>query len=132
MEVVPTYHREEIEGKKTRHENPPILGRSISLPQLSIMTGFEQVPHPTVSWSNSTTPSPAPSPLLLSAPLLNLERPLKRSRTSSFVECSAMLSPAMPARAWNPPLQQEFGEYFCKLLIAIRSSWNTAHNPQMC
>ncbi|KAI9450427.1 hypothetical protein BJY52DRAFT_1100490, partial [Lactarius psammicola] len=32
---------------------------------------------------------------------------------------------------WSPLLQQDFGEDFCKLLIATRSSWNTAHNPQM-
>jgi hypothetical protein len=106
---------EEIHRKKTHHENPPTLGRSISLPQLSIMTGLEQVPYLTVGWSNLATPFPAPSPLLLSAPLLNLEWPLKHSHASSFVEGSAtMLSPAMPARAWNPPLQQEFGEDFCK------------------
>ena len=31
-------------------------------------------------------------------------------------------------RLWNPSLQQEFGEDFCKFLT--RSSWNTANNPQ--
>ncbi|KAH9055820.1 hypothetical protein EDB83DRAFT_2209343, partial [Lactarius deliciosus] len=34
-------------------------------------------------------------------------------------------------RVWNPELQQEFGEDFCKLLIATRFSWNMAQNPQM-
>ncbi|KAF8345223.1 hypothetical protein F5887DRAFT_836824, partial [Amanita rubescens] len=32
---------------------------------------------------------------------------------------------------WDPHLQQEFGEDFCKLLIATRSAWNTANNPQV-
>jgi len=122
----------EIHRKKPHHENPPILGHSISLPQLSIMTGLEQVSHPTAGWSTLATPSPAPSPLLLSAPLLNLEWPLKCSCTLSFVEGPALLSPVMPKRAWDPPLQQEFGEDFCKLLIATCSSWNTAYNPQVC
>jgi hypothetical protein len=40
-------------------------------------------------------------------------------------------SQGLTGRVWNPPLQQEFGEDFCKLLIATRSSWNTAHNPEM-
>jgi len=114
---------EEIHRKKTCHENPPIPGCSISLPQLSIMTGLEQFPHPTAGWSTLAMPSPAPSPLLLSAPL-------KCSCALSFVEGPALLSPVMPTRAWNPPLQQEFGEDFCKL-IATCSSWNTAHNPQV-
>ncbi|KAF8800436.1 hypothetical protein BYT27DRAFT_7216943 [Phlegmacium glaucopus] len=73
--------------------------------------------------------SPSPSPLLLSVPLVNLERPPKRPRVSSFT--SPDNSPSPVGRAWNPPLQQEFGEDLCKLLIATRSSWNTAHNPQM-
>jgi hypothetical protein len=28
-------------------------------------------------------------------------------------------------------MQAEFGEDFCKLLIAIRAPWNSANNPQM-
>jgi hypothetical protein len=90
-----------------------MLERSASLPTIA-MPGS----------SYSATPSPMPSPLLLSAPL-NMERPLKRSRVSSFTDGSPV------ERMWNPSLQQEFGEDFCKLLIATRSSWNTAHNPQM-
>ena len=65
---------EEINGKKTcAHENPPMLGRSVSMPLLAFSTGLDQghqAPYPT-----SGTPSPAPSPLLLSAPLLNLLTP---------------------------------------------------------
>lgn len=59
---------EEIKGKKGRF--PPILGRSASMP-LPITTGSD---YPTTSgWTRATsaTPSPVPSPLLLSAPLLN-------------------------------------------------------------
>jgi hypothetical protein len=44
-------------------------------------------------------------------------------------EGSGLSSPVI--RPWNQLLQQEFGEDFCKLLIATRSAWNTAHNPQM-
>jgi len=47
------------------------------------------------------------------------------------VEGSGSSSPVVAARAWNPPLQQEFGEDLYKLLIATCSSWNTANNPQV-
>ncbi|KAM6497447.1 hypothetical protein JOM56_007920 [Amanita muscaria] len=123
---------EEISGKKNRRENPHarMLGRSASMPLPAIMTGSG---YPT-SLSASAMPSgsPSPSPLLLSAPLVNLERLLKRARVSSFTSPQLSDGPQSPAgRVWNPPLQQEFGEDFCKLLIATRSSWNTAHNPQV-
>ena len=131
----------EINGKKTRNQENPqatvhALGRSVSMPLLAISTSPDQIP---ATWSASGTPSPAPSPLLLATPLLNLERPPKRPRTSSLVPIfpsplaegsgSGFSSPV--TRLWNPGLQQEFGEDFCKLLIAIRSAWNTAHNPQL-
>jgi hypothetical protein len=121
---------EEINGKKGRREGAPLLSCSASMPLPAIMTGSDQALYPTAGWSAS--PSPAPSPLLLSAPLLNferVERPPKRTRASSFASPEDSLSPV--AKTWNPSLQQEFGEDFCKLLIATRSSWNTAHNPQV-
>jgi hypothetical protein len=133
---------EEINGKKNRgQENPPSLGRSVSMPVLSVSTSSDQVPYyPNAGWSTgiSGTPSPAPSPLLLSAPLVNLERPPKRPRTSSFgavpsplAEGSGSGSSSPVTRPWNQLQQQEFGEDFCKLLVAIRSAWNIANNPQM-
>ena len=131
---------EEINGKKNRgQENPLMLGRSVSMPVLAISTSSDQVPYPTqaAGWSTTGTPSPPPSPLLLSAPLVNLERPPKRPRTSSFAaplalaEGSGSGSSSPVTRSWNQIQQEEFGEDLCKLLIAIRSSWNTAHNPQL-
>ncbi|KAM6491660.1 hypothetical protein JOM56_012904, partial [Amanita muscaria] len=124
---------EEINGKKNRRENPRMFGRSASMPLPAVMTGSGYVSNPSgLSVSATPSGSPSPSPLLLSASLLNLERPLKRPRVSSFtsVDGSQNLA-ALAGRVWNPPLQQEFGEDFCKLLIATRSSWNTAHNPQV-
>lgn len=126
---------EEVKEKKNCNRKNPPVGRSVSMPLLSnIATGSSQIPYMSGGWSASVTPSPAPSPLLLSVPLLNLERPLKRARTSSFIsplaEGSGLSSP-VPSVPWNPSQQQEFGEDFCKLLIATRSSWNTAHNPQV-
>jgi hypothetical protein len=125
---------EEVKGKKNRHENPPpMLGRSASMPLPAITTGFGHTyPPPGMSSASAMSfESPSPSPLLLSAPLLNFERPPKRARVSSFTGTSPddLQSPA--GRVWTPLLQQEFGEDFCKLLIATRSSWNTAHNPQV-
>ena len=122
---------EEIEGKKGRF--PPILGRSASMP-LPITTGSD---YPTTSgWTRATSamPSPVPSPLLLSAPLLNFERPptRKRPRTSSFASTDESSTASPVAKPWSPSLQREFGEDFCKLLIATRSAWNTANNPQVC
>jgi hypothetical protein len=108
----------------------PVLGRSVSMPVLSISSSG-------AGWSGTGTPSPVPSPLLLSAPLLNLERPQKRPRTSSFgvpsplAEGSGSGSSSPVTRSWNPAVQQEFGEDICKLLIATRSAWNIAHNPQV-
>lgn len=112
----------------------PMLGRSVSMPVLSISTTPDQV---AAGWSGTGTPSPVPSPLLLSTPLLNLERPPKRPRTTSFnapsplglAEGSGSSSPV--TRSWNPAVQQEFGEDLCKLLIATLSAWNIAHNPQL-
>jgi hypothetical protein len=112
-----------------------MLERSASLPSF---------PHlPAISMGSysglvSAGPSPIPSPLLLSAPGPSGstgERPLKRSRVSSFSNFTmgqdGYTQSPVAEKVWNPALQQEFGEDFCKLLIATRSSWNTAHNPQM-
>ena len=120
---------EEIDGKKGRC--PPALGRSASMPLPAITTGSAD--YPPTGWTRSTsaTPSPAPSPLLLSTPLLNFERPPKRPRTSSFASQDESSSSSPVAIPWGPSLQQEFGEDFCKLLIATRSAWNFAHNPQV-
>jgi hypothetical protein len=91
-------------------------------------------PHPAINtnmWGNmgtgslnSASPSPLPSPLLLSAPF---EPSLKRRRTSSFTEDS--LNSTTPQ--WHPERQEEFASDFCRLLIAIRAAWNTANNPEM-
>lgn len=123
----------EINDKKlNRRGNPPnpptgMLGRSVSMPLPTTASGHPPYLNSGLSASATSFGSPSPSPLLLSAPLLNIDRPSKRARVSSFT------SPDSPqiGRVWNPPLQQEFGEDFCKLLIATRSSWNTANNPQM-
>ncbi|KAF8808342.1 hypothetical protein BYT27DRAFT_7255616 [Phlegmacium glaucopus] len=77
-----------------------MLRHSASMPLPTIMMGSG---HPTATMSGS----PSPSPLLLSVPLVNLERPPKRPRVSSFT--SPDNSPSPVGRAWNPPLQQEFG-----------------------
>jgi len=95
----------------------------VPLPPIATGSGY-------ASLIASATPSPMPSPLLLLAPLLNIEQPLKCSRVSSFTT-GPDGSPSLVERVWNPFLQQEFREDFCKLLIATHSSWNTAHNPQM-
>jgi hypothetical protein len=115
-------------SKKKRHgpANPLTLERSASLPSFP--------PFPIATGSSHTglisaTPSPMPSPLLL-APIPNIERPQKRSRVSSFT-AGPDGSLNLVERVWNSSLQQEFGEDFCRLLIATRSSWNTANNPQM-
>ena len=65
---------EEINGKKICRQNPPMLGRSFSMPLPTITTEPDQIPY----LSGLGMSSQAPSPLLLSAPLLNMERPLKR------------------------------------------------------
>jgi hypothetical protein len=117
--------------EKSRRRGPPnplMLERSASLPSF---------PHPLIATGSSRTagllsgtPSPMPSPLLLTAPILNhMERPLKRNRVSSFT-AGPDGSLNLVERVWNPSLQQEFGEDFCRLLIATSSSWNTANNPQ--
>lgn len=77
--------------------------------------------------STSITPSPIARPLLLSIPLNFTETTSKRRRTSSF----NTESPPALNRSWTSDLQKEFGEDFCKMLIATRSSWNTAHNVEM-
>lgn len=126
----------EINDKKNRREleRPPIhpmSGRSVSMPLPTIMTASGS--YLNSGSSTSAIPfaeSPSPSPLLMSAPLLNIDRPPKRARVSSFTNPSES-SPSLTGRVWNSSLQQEFGEDFCKLLIATRSSWNTAHNPQV-
>ena len=124
---------EEINVKKKKRDNPPAtIGRSASIPLPAITTGIGHHPG-----SRSATPfdSPIPSPLLLSAPLLNFERPPKCARVSSFTVAAPPpvedLQSPTERGLWNSELQQEFGKDFCKLLIATRSSWNTAHNPQM-
>lgn len=109
----------------------PVLGRSISMPLPIITMGLDQVHYYPTAAGYSATPSPAPSPLLLATPLVSLDRPLKRHRTSSFVSPEDSGSPSPVSGAWNPLLQQEFGEDFCKFLIATRSAWNTANNPQV-
>ena len=82
--------------------------------------------QPAASTAWPPCPSPLPSPLLLSVPLL--PEPLsKRKRTSSTFE-DLPLSRKAP---WTPALQSEFGEDVCKLLIAIRAPWDVANNPQM-
>ncbi len=124
---------EEINTKKDRHKHlPMMIGRSASMPLPAIMMGLGHT-YTAPGMSGSATPfeSPTPSPLLLSTPLINFERPLKRPRVTSFTSHQADDSQSPAGRIWNPPLQQEFGEDFCKLLISTRSSWNTAHNPQM-
>ena len=69
---------EDINSKKSQRDNPPgTVGRSVSMPLPAIMTGLGCVPatYPNLGTSTPTTPfeSPCPSPLLLSAPLLNFE-----------------------------------------------------------
>ena len=122
---------EELEREKKNRRglpNPLMLERSASLPSLpTIATGSSHTGF------ISATPSPMPSPLLLTAPgpiLNHMERPLKRNRVSSFT-AGPDSSVNLVERVWNPSLQQDFGEDFCRLLIATRSSWNTANNPQM-
>jgi hypothetical protein len=117
---------EENNSKKSCHGpgDPPMLGCSASLPLPAIATASSYT-----SLIASAMPSQMPSPLLLVTPSLNIERPLKCSRVSSF-STGPDGSPSL-VESWSPSLQQEFGEDFCKLLIATRSSWNTAHNPQM-
>lgn len=122
---------QEINDKKnhpSNPSNPPMLARSASMPLPAIMTSGSSYPNPGLSTSATPSESPIPSPLLLSTPLLNLDRPSKRARVSSFTPDGSQ-SPA--GSAWNTLRQQEFGEDFCKLLIATRSSWNTAHNPEL-
>ena len=124
---------EEIDGKKICRQNlSGTIGHSTNVPLRlpAIMTGFG---HPNPSTSRSTTPfgSPSPSLLLMSTPLLNFERPPKRPRVSSVAGTNTDDSQSPTGRVWNPVLQQEFGEDFCRLLIATHSSWNTAHNPQV-
>ena len=125
---------EDINSKKSQHNNPPgTVGRSASMPLPAIMTGLGCAPatYPNLGTSTPTMlfESPCPSPLLLSAPLLNFKRPPKCTRVTSFMCPEDSQSPT--GRVWSPSLQQEFGEDLCKLLIATHSSWNTAHNPQM-
>jgi hypothetical protein len=120
---------EDVINQKNGHrEGPPMLGRSISMPLPAITTGSDRAPYSTAGWSASPSESPIPSPLLLSAPLPNFERPPKRLRASSFTPEESSSPVAKP---WSPSLQQEFGEDFCKLLIATRSAWNIAQNPQL-
>ena len=102
--------------------DPPMLEHSASLPLFAIATGSNSIALATLS--------PMPSPLLSSTPMLHIEQPMKCSRVSSFTMAPDSSSNLVD-RVWNPSLQQEFGEDLCKLLIATRSSWNMAHNPQM-
>ena len=118
--------------KPARPHNHPMSGHSFSMPLPTIMTA-------SASYSNSSlstpdipfgSPSPSPSPLLLSALLLNIDQLPKRARVSSFTN-PLESSLSLTGKVWNSSLQQEFGDDFCKLLIATCSSWNTAHNPQV-
>ena len=91
---------EEINGKKIRCQNPPgAIGHSTTVPLRlpPVITGFG---HPNPSMSRSTTPfgSPSPSPLLMSAPLLNFERPPKHPRVSSFAGTSSDDSQSLTGR----------------------------------
>ena len=123
---------QEINDKKTCCENPPnppILGHLVSMPLSTIMMASG---YPPSSLSALATPSgsPSPSPLLMSALLLNIDQPApKHARVSSFTSPDS--SQSLAGRVWNALLQQEFGEDFCKLLITTHSSWNTMHNPQV-
>jgi hypothetical protein len=67
----------DINDKKlNRRPNPPMLGRSVSMP-LPVITTLSGYPFPNSGLSASATPSgsesASPSPLLLSAPLLNMD-----------------------------------------------------------
>jgi hypothetical protein len=81
------------------------------------------------SGSVLATPSPLPSPLLLSTVTPFMEPLPKCKRTSSTFEDSPLSG--KPPMSWTTAMQSEFGEDFCKLLIAIRAPWNSANNPQM-
>src|ERR1700684_1599856 len=80
---------EEVNEKtaRGRENRGPVIGRSISMPHMPppiITMGLDQVHYyPTAGYGYLATPSPAPSPLLLATPLVDLDRPLKRPRTSS-------------------------------------------------
>jgi hypothetical protein len=75
---------------------------------------------------------PSPKPTLISHAFSNLDHPLRCPRTSSFVSPEDSGSPSPVSGAWNPLLQQEFREDFCKFLIAARLAQNTANNPLVC
>jgi hypothetical protein len=112
------------------------IGRSTSLPGLRFASGSQQAAPRSVATGSTASASPLPSPLLLhssNSPLLNLERPLKRRRRASgSIQDSGLLAESHDSPLlWNAPLQQEFGEDFCKLLIATRSPWKMANNPQV-
>ena len=122
----------EVNAKKNRAtaiQNTSI-GCSVSMPLPAIV--FPGADHPSTfpTITISATPSPAPSPLLFAPPLPTFDRPPKRLRTSSLNPDGPGLSSPV-TKGWNPLTQQEFGEDFCKLLIATQSSWNTAQNPQV-
>jgi len=123
---------QEINDKKTCCKNPPnspMLRHLVSMPLPTIMMASG---YPPSSLSTLAMPSgsPSPSPLLMSAPFLNIDQLVpKRARVSNFTSPDS--SQSLAGRVWNAPLQQEFGEDFCKLLITTCSSWNTAHNPQV-
>ena len=104
--------------------NPLILDYSASLPSF---------PHPLIATGSSpsgfTCISGTPSPTPTTPALNHMERPPKRNRVPSYT-AGPDFSLNLVERVWNASLQQEFGEDFCRLLIATRSSWNTANNPQ--
>jgi hypothetical protein len=70
---------QEMNDKKNRCENlpnPPILGQSVSMPLPAIMmstASYSSYQNFGLSTSSTPSGSPSPSPLLLSAPLLNLD-----------------------------------------------------------
>jgi hypothetical protein len=88
-----------------------MIGQLASMPLPAIMTGFGHTTYPTpgMSTSEMSFDSPSPSPLLLSAPLLNFERLLKCARVSSFTGTSPDDLQSSAKRVWNLQQQQEFG-----------------------
>jgi hypothetical protein len=68
----------EINDKKNRRElerphSHPMSGRSVSMPLPTIMTASGSYSNSGLSTSAIPFGSPSPSPLLLSAPLLNID-----------------------------------------------------------
>lgn len=75
-------------------------------------------------YSGTGTPSPAPSPHLSASFLPPFP---KRKRTSSTYDDS----PIYGYQPWTPEMQADFGSDLCRMMIAIRASWNSASNPEL-